>query len=90
MVYPTFLAAVAENTHPEDRAASLGVFRFWRDLGYVAGALLTGLLADAFYPNIAIIAVSLLTLLSAFIIDLRMKCKSYSLPVELNLQISSR
>src|ERR1041384_6404579 len=33
LVYPTFLATVAENTNPTDRANSLGVFRLWRDLG---------------------------------------------------------
>ncbi|TNE57810.1 MAG: MFS transporter, partial [Bacteroidetes bacterium] len=47
MVYPTFLASIADNTHPFDRAHSLGIFRFWRDLGYAVGALLCGLLADA-------------------------------------------
>ena len=41
MVYPTFLATVAENTYPTDRANSLGVFRLWRDLGYAIGAILT-------------------------------------------------
>lgn len=46
MVYPTFLASIAENTYPTDRAQSLGVFRFWRDLGYAAGALSMGIMAD--------------------------------------------
>ncbi|MBL7802645.1 MAG: MFS transporter, partial [Saprospiraceae bacterium] len=46
LVYPTFLAVVADNTHPRQRAESLGVFRFWRDLGYAAGALVAGLTAD--------------------------------------------
>ena len=48
MVYPAFLASVAENTHPADRANSLGVFRLWRDLGYAIGAILTGIIADSF------------------------------------------
>jgi predicted MFS family arabinose efflux permease len=40
------------------RAASVGVYRFWRDMGYVAGGLLAGLLADAidFSATIAIVA----------------------------------
>lgn len=62
MVYPTFLASIAENTHPFDRAKSLGVFRFWRDMGYAIGALLTGILADAFGIPAGIVAVGVLTL----------------------------
>ena len=76
MVYPTFLATVAENTNPADRAQSLGVFRFWRDLGYAIGAALTGIIADWFGVNIAIIVIGILTALSAFIIYYRMKCKN--------------
>jgi len=74
MVYPTFLATVAENTHPADRANSLGVFRLWRDLGYAIGAVLTGVIADAFGINTSIVAIGLLTLLSAMVILYRMKC----------------
>ncbi|MFM6984963.1 MAG: MFS transporter, partial [Chitinophagaceae bacterium] len=29
-VYPTFMASIADNTHPADRAESIGVFRLWR------------------------------------------------------------
>ena len=74
MVYPTFLATVAENTHPADRANSLGVFRFWRDLGYAIGAILTGIIADTFGINASILAIGLLTIFSAIIILYRMKC----------------
>ena len=74
MVYPTFLATVAENTHPSDRANSLGVFRFWRDLGYAIGAILTGLIADALGLNTSILVIGLLTIGSAVIIFYRMKC----------------
>ncbi|MDO8992270.1 MAG: MFS transporter, partial [Daejeonella sp.] len=55
MVYPTFLATVAENTHPQDRAKSIGIFRLWRDLGYAIGAILTGIIADFFSINAAIL-----------------------------------
>lgn len=72
MVYPTFLATIADYTHPKDRAVSIGIFRLWRDLGYAIGALLTGLLADLFDLDIAIYAVALLTFLSAMIIRFRM------------------
>ena len=72
LVYPTFLAAIAQATHPADRAHSLGIFRFWRDLGYAAGALLTGVLADLFSLNWAILAVGILTLISGVVIQVRM------------------
>lgn len=74
MVYPTFLATVAENTNPQDRAKSIGIFRLWRDLGYAIGAILTGIIADLISINASIIFIGLLTLASAFIIRYRMKC----------------
>jgi MFS family permease len=45
MVYPALLAAVGDVAHPAWRATSVGVYRFWRDLGYAVGALLAGLVA---------------------------------------------
>jgi MFS family permease len=74
MVYPTFLATVAEHTHPLDRAKSIGIFRLWRDLGYAIGALLTGIIADLFSMEAAIGFIGLLTLLSALVIAYRMHC----------------
>ena len=71
MVYPTFLAGIAENTHPADRPQSLGIFRFWRDLGYAIGALLTGILADQFGFSSAIGTIGILTVLSGVIIKFR-------------------
>jgi MFS family permease len=76
MVYPTFLATVAENTNPQDRAKSIGIFRLWRDLGYAIGAILTGIIADLVSINAAIIFIGLLTLASALIIRFRMRCKT--------------
>lgn len=78
MVYPTFLATIAENTHPQDRAQSLGVFRMWRDSGYAIGALLTGVIADAFGFVAGIVTVGALTLGSAFIIEARMRCRVHA------------
>ena len=75
LVYPTFLATIAENTHPFDRAHSVGIFRLWRDLGYAAGALLTGVLADQFGILWAVGSIGALTLISAGIIERRMRCK---------------
>lgn len=74
MVYPTFLATVAENTNPHDRPKSLGVFRLWRDLGYAIGAILTGIIADAFGINASVIVIGILTVVSSLIIAKRMRC----------------
>ena len=76
MVYPTFLATLAENTNPQDRAKSIGIFRLWRDLGYAIGAILTGIIADLISINASIIFIGLLTLASAFIIRHRMNCRT--------------
>jgi MFS family permease len=48
LLYPTLIAAVGDISHPNWRGSSLGVYRFWRDLGYGIGALLLGLIADKF------------------------------------------
>ncbi len=74
MVYPTFLATIAENTHPLDRAKSIGIFRLWRDLGYAIGAILTGIIADQFSIEAAILCIGALTFLSSLIIQFRMQC----------------
>ena len=76
MVYPVFLAAIAENTHPQDRAQSLGVFRFWRDLGYAIGAIITGIIADWFGVSSSILFIAALTLISGLIIHYRMRCNN--------------
>lgn len=74
MVYPTFLATLAENTNPKDRAESVGIFRFWRDLGYAVGAILTGVIADWLGMGAAIMLIGLITFMSALIIKYRMHC----------------
>jgi predicted MFS family arabinose efflux permease len=71
MVYPTFINAISDFTSPMQRAESLGVFRFWRDLGYALGALLTGVLADWWGTSGAIIAIGGLTIFSAVVIQIR-------------------
>lgn len=73
LVYPTFINAISDFTHPTQRAESLGTFRLWRDLGYAIGAILTGIIADSFGLDISIIAIGLLTGLSALIILIRVK-----------------
>jgi MFS family permease len=48
LLYPTLIAAVGDISHPDWRGTSLGVYRFWRDLGYGIGALSLGVIADTF------------------------------------------
>lgn len=72
VVYPTFLAAIADYTHPEQRANSIGVFRLWRDLGYAIGAILTGLIADFFGVDNSIVFIGLVTILSSVVVKSRM------------------
>ena len=48
LLYPTLIAAVGDISHPDWRGSSLGVYRFWRELGYGIGALALGLIADTF------------------------------------------
>jgi MFS family permease len=64
MVYPTLLAAIGDVAHPSQRGAAFGNYRFWRDSGYVVGALLAGALADEFGMRTAIGSVGVLTLAS--------------------------
>jgi MFS family permease len=67
MVYPTLLAAIADHAHPSWRASSLGVYRFWRDLGYAIGALVSGVVADAVSVGAAIHLVAAITLASGLV-----------------------
>ncbi len=73
MVYPTLLAAVSDVAHPEWRATAMGAYRFWRDLGYALGALISGIIADLLGMRAAIQAVAVLTLLSGLQVAIRMK-----------------
>jgi MFS family permease len=72
MVYPTLLAAVADVSHPRWRASAVGVYRLWRDSGYVVGALLAGALADRFGMAWSIGGVALLTFASGVLVIVRM------------------
>jgi MFS family permease len=61
LVYPTLIAAVSDAVEPRDRARSVGIYRFWRDVGFVVGALAAGFGADAFGSGPTITAVAALT-----------------------------
>ena len=72
LVYPTFLSAIAQATTPNQRAESIGTFRLWRDLGYAIGAIISGITADLFGINYAIILIGVITIVSSLIIEIRM------------------
>jgi MFS family permease len=72
MVYPTLLAAIGDVAHPAWRASAVGVYRFWRDLGYAIGALLAGIVADALGLAAAMWLVAAVTFGSGMIAALRM------------------
>lgn len=72
LVYPTLLAAIGDIAHPSWRGGAVGVYRFWRDLGYVVGALLAGLLVDGLGMSAAINTIGLLTVASGIVVAIRL------------------
>ncbi len=72
LVYPTLIAAISDAVSPIARAPAVGVYRFWRDMGYVAGGLLAGLAADAIGFSGAIALVAALTAASGVWVALDM------------------
>jgi MFS family permease len=73
MVYPTLIAVIADVAPPRQRGSLVGVYRFWRDLGFAAGAILVGLLADRLFASAAILVVAALTAASGLVVALRMR-----------------
>ena len=71
-VYPTLIAAISDAVSPVARAAAVGIYRFWRDMGYVAGGLIAGLAADAIDYRGAIAVVAALTAASGLWVMLDM------------------
>lgn len=72
MVYPALLAAVADVAHPDWRASAVGIYRLWRDGGFVVGALLSGVVADVLGLGAAIWAVAGVTAAGAALVAARM------------------
>jgi len=73
LVYPTLLAAVGDLAHPTWRGLAVGVYRLWRDLGYVAGALLAGVLTDTLGTAAAIDIIGVLTVASGVVVAIRLE-----------------
>lgn len=64
LTYPSLLAAVGDIAAPTWRAAAIGIYRTWRDGGYVVGALAAGVVTDVFDLRTALVAVAVVTAVS--------------------------
>jgi MFS family permease len=73
MVYPTLLASVADAAEPAWRGSAVGIYRMWRDLGFAAGAIVGGIVADASGLPFAIGVVGALTIGSGLVVAIRMR-----------------
>jgi MFS family permease len=72
LTYPALMAAISDRAGPAARATYLGVYRFWRDIGTMAGALAAGIIADALGAGVAIGAIAAATAASGVFIALRL------------------
>jgi len=68
LVYPTLIAAVSDSVTPRARARAVGAYRFWRDIGLVAGAAVAGTVADLAGSGAAIVLVAALTAASGLVV----------------------
>ena len=67
-VYPTLIAAVGDHSHPMRRASQIGIYRWYRDGGFIVGGLLAGLMADAQEFRVAFLVISGINIFSAFLV----------------------
>jgi MFS family permease len=86
LVYPTLIAAISDAVSPVARASVVGVYRFWRDMGYAAGALIAGLTADALGYGGAIALVAVLTASSGLWVLIDMPNRSSGLRASFGAQ----
>jgi MFS family permease len=82
LVYPTLIAAVGDVAHPSWRATAVGVYRLWRDSGYVVGALVGGVVADLFDLRAAVLVVAVLSVASGLVVAARMERRSHVRPFQ--------
>jgi MFS family permease len=73
LVYPTLIAAVGDVAHPGWRATAVGVYRLWRDAGYVVGGVLGGVVADVFDLRAAVWTIAGLSVVSGLVVAARMR-----------------
>ena len=71
LVYPTLIAAVGDVARQRWRARAVGVYRLWRDAGYVVGALLGVVAADLFDLRAAVSVIAALSALSGGVVAVR-------------------
>jgi MFS family permease len=73
-VYPNFLTEVSAVLHPNQRAQGLSYFRFWRDMGYVGGAIIISLLLPVLSPTAILITIAFLTTATTAYAEIKMCC----------------
>ena len=64
MVHPTLMAAVGDAVATDERAATLGVYRMWRDSGYAFGAVIAGGLVDRWGVRGALLGIAFILAVS--------------------------
>jgi MFS family permease len=82
LVYPTLLAAISDQVAPFVRASTIGVYRFWRDMGYVLGGLVAGVAADVASFEVAIALVAVLTAASGLWVRLELPLRAAGGPAQ--------
>jgi len=75
MVYPTLLALVSDLSGVTWRASALGVYRFWRDLGYAVGAIGAGVMADLMDIPTSITIVAVFAFIASIMVLVRVRTK---------------
>jgi len=73
LVYPSFLVAISRLSPVQKRAEYIGIFRLWRDLGYLFGALFSALLWYFFGLMACFYGIAALTFLAALVVQIRMR-----------------
>ena len=67
-VYPTLIAAVGDSSPPMRRASAIGIYRWFRDGGFVVGGLLAGVVADAQGFHAAFLVIASTNVVSALLV----------------------
>jgi len=89
VMYTNNLAAIVDHSDPSWRSSALGAYRFWRDMGYAVGALVTGAAADSMGMPWSVGMTAILTTLAAVLVAVFYKevpagCSNGSKKIELD------